>query len=269
MTVSKIADQQYLSTEQYRDASNLNVRIQLHARFSANTYGWHRWVFDQLDLRSPCRVLELGCGPGWLWRENAQRIPEAWNVTLSDFSPGMLDEARRHLADVSHPFRFEVVDAQAIPFDDASFDAVIANHMLYHVPDRPKALSEIHRVLRPEGRFYASTNGRAHLQEFDELVGRVEPSAGSREERLKTYFSLENGEAELSRCFVDVTLRRYEDALLVTEAEPLVAFVLSGSVWPIASDRIADFRRLVEREVAERGAIHITKDAGLFIAAKG
>jgi SAM-dependent methyltransferase len=264
--MSKIADQHYLLAEQYRDASNLNARIQLHALFSTNTYGWHRWVFDQFDLPARCRILELGCGPGRLWLENLARIPASWDITLSDFSPGMLDEARRNLSDASHPFRFEVIDAQSIPFEDGHFDAAIANHMLYHVPDRQKALAEIRRVLRPGGRFYASTNGRAHLQEIDELVSRVESPAISREERLKAYFALENGPAEMSRCFVDVRVRRYADALLVTEAEPLVAFVLSGSVWPIRSDRVAAFRQLVERELAERSAIRISKDAGLIEA---
>ena len=62
-------DQEYLKQE-YRDATNLNARIRLHQRFSLNPYGWLRWVFDQLDLPSECRILELGCGPGNLWLEN-------------------------------------------------------------------------------------------------------------------------------------------------------------------------------------------------------
>src|SRR5258706_10720793 len=151
--MSKIADQDYLLNQQYRDASNLNARIQLHVRFSQNTYGWHRWVFDQLKASPQSRVLELGCGPGRLWSENAARIPPGWEITLSDFSPGMIAEAQRNLASAGHSFAFERVDAQSIPFADASFDMVIANHMLYHVPGRPEALAEIPRVLRSGWRF--------------------------------------------------------------------------------------------------------------------
>src|SRR5437867_1062098 len=113
------SDQQYLLTEQYQDATNLTARIRLHARFSTNRYGWTRWLFDQLRLGPDARVLELGCGPGHLWRENMEHIPEGWEVTLTDFSAGMLREAHGNLGG-GRPFRFMVVDAQAIPFPEAS-----------------------------------------------------------------------------------------------------------------------------------------------------
>src|SRR5438128_5363777 len=94
------------------------------------------------------------------------RIPAEWDITLSDFSQGMLDEARQRLRESPHQFVFAVVDAQAIPYPDQVFAAVIANHMLYHVPDRPTALAEIRRVLKPGGHFYASTVGVNHLREL-------------------------------------------------------------------------------------------------------
>jgi len=78
----------------------------------------------------------------------------------------MLEEAQESLHDSLCPFTFAVVDAQAIPYPDAHFDAIIANHMLYHVPDRPKALAEIRRALKPGGHFYASTLGANHLREM-------------------------------------------------------------------------------------------------------
>ena len=71
----------------------------------------------------------------------ASRIPAGWSITLSDFSPGMLDAAWRNLVVTGRAFQFKEIDAQSIPFEDETFDAVIANHMLYHVPDRPKAIA--------------------------------------------------------------------------------------------------------------------------------
>ena len=79
--------------KQYGDLSNLDARVALHARFSTSPIDWQRWVFDQLDLPAEARVLELGSGPGWLWRGNVERIPAGWTVTLSDFSPGMVETA--------------------------------------------------------------------------------------------------------------------------------------------------------------------------------
>lgn len=265
--MSRLSDQQYLLDQQYRDASNLNARIQLHVRFRTNRYGWLRWVFDQFGLPAHSRILELGCGPGRLWLDNLPRIPAGWDITLSDFSPGMLDEAKRNLVGSPHPFQCKVIDAQSIPFDDGQFDAVIANHMLYHVPDRQKALAEIQRVLKPGGRFYAATNGRAHLQEIEDLVHGFYPDAIKWREQMAQSFTLETGAEQLSRWFAHISLRRYEDGLVVTEAGPLVAYVLSGLFGASFSDaQSTQFRHYVEGEIAARGAIRITKDSGLFEA---
>src|SRR5450759_51077 len=95
--MSELTDPTYLVGEQYKDATNLNARIQLHQRFSTNKYDWQRWVFDHLSIPHNGRILEIGCGPGELWHRNRERIPEHWDITLSDLSPGMLREAQHNL----------------------------------------------------------------------------------------------------------------------------------------------------------------------------
>jgi ubiquinone/menaquinone biosynthesis C-methylase UbiE len=84
-------------SRQYRTTSNLNACIQLHQRYSQNKYGWFRWVFDQFDLLENSQILELGSGAGNPWLENLERIPAGWDITLSDFSAGMLAQAQQNL----------------------------------------------------------------------------------------------------------------------------------------------------------------------------
>ena len=267
--MSKHSDQEYLLTSQYNNADKLNARIQLHRRFSTNKYNWSRWVFDHLQTPAQARILEVGCGPAKFWLNNMDRIPVGWDITLSDFSPGMLQEARQNLRNSNRPFAFEVFDVQSIPFDNAHFDAVIANHMLYHVPDRAKALAEIRRVLKPGGHLYAATNGQNHMRELHELLEKFDPDTMARwfSSASLMPFRLENGRTELSPWFSSITLHRYESDLIVTEAEPLVAYVLSMFVTPmITGEKINQFRSFVEQELAAHGPIHITKDTGLFEA---
>src|SRR5207249_3059431 len=152
----------------------------------------HRWVFDRICLPAKARVLELGCGPGTLWRENGERIPADWEITLTDFSPGMVQEARHNLRDVPRNFAFALADAQAIPYPSGSFDAVIANHMLYHVPDRERALSEVQRVLQPGGRLYAATCGQTHLRELHDRVQQAAPDLPPHADLWSATFNLEN-----------------------------------------------------------------------------
>ena len=265
--MSLATNQAHLLKQQYQNASNLNARIALHARFSLNPYGWHRWVFDQFAFPVQCHVLELGCGPGTLWLKNQERIPADWNVTLSDFSVGMVEEAQHNLANVAPSFTFHQIDAQSIPLPDSSLDAVIANHMLYHVPDRSKAFAEVRRVLKPTGTFYAATNGRDHLREISQMQERfdIPDTIGTHIDE----FCLENGAEQLAPSFDHVTLRRYEDGLRVTEVEPLVAFILSMSDAPSKGDaRIEALQEFVADELTREKAFHISKSTGLFLASK-
>ena len=122
---------------------------------------WPIWVFDRLleELPAHADVLEIGCGPGTLWKKNLERLPSMWRVSLSDLMPGMVNEAHDGLASNAR-FAFREMDAQKLDCPDASYNGVVANHMLYHVPDLPKALSEIHRVLRSAGNCWPRRMGK-------------------------------------------------------------------------------------------------------------
>ena len=95
-------------------------------------------------------VLDLCCGQGSL---TAAMSSAGATVTGLDFSPTMLAIAAKTAPDAS----LHEGDATAMPFRDESFDAVVCNFGIMHIPDQPKALSEISRVLRPDGQFLMAT----------------------------------------------------------------------------------------------------------------
>ncbi len=269
--MSNFSNPDYLKKKQYHNAANLSARIELHQRFSTNSYDWHLWVFDQVDLAPDSRILEVGCGRGDFWAANRHRIPPGWEVALTDLSGGMLDDAKKHLGEDAGRFTFRQMDAQDVPFADTSFDVVFAHAMLYHVPDRPRALAEIQRVLKTGGRLYAATFGDNHLRELGELIERYTPDEVFWKQTKDQSFSLENGGDQLAPFFTDVTVRRQDNALVVTETEPLVAYVLSmiGDAGEMPTDdRVAEFRAHIQKEIDTKGAICISKDGGLFIALK-
>ena len=92
------------------------------------------------------RVLDLCCGHGAM---TAALCARGCDVTGLDFSSEMLAHAARNAPD-AHLIEG---DAQDLPFDDASFDVILSNCGIMHVPDQPRALSEARRVLRPNGTF--------------------------------------------------------------------------------------------------------------------
>ena len=265
--MERIDDQQYMKNEQYKDASNLDARIALHVNFSTNPQGLPRWEFDQyLDLPAAATLLELGTGPASLWPENLDRVPSGWTITLSDLSPGMLDEARQKLGAQAELFTYREIDAQSIPFADDTFDAIIANHMLYHVPDIPRGLAEIRRVLKPGGRLFAVTNGEKHMIELVDLQQTLSISTW-RDTLPILPFNLENGAELLKPHFASVTIRHYEDALDVTDADAIVAYTQSMTESMKDLSNESSLRMLVEQTMQKNnGIFQIQKSTGMFVA---
>src|SRR6266496_1989702 len=266
--MSKFTDPQYLKTDQYRDSTNLDARVIIHQRFSTNPYGWFNWLFDTfLKLPSDAIILELGCGPGYLWKECAKRIPAGWDITLSDLSSGMLDASWRNLVVTGRTFQFKEIDAQSIPYEDESFDAVIANHMLYHVPDRSKALAEIRRILKPSGHLIATTVGESHLMEMMTWMRREKEDLQF--EAFAQPFTLENGLEQLKPFFQNVELIRYSDSLRVTEVEPIIAYIRSSiRTSELSEKQLLNIQRELQHALDSKGFIFIRKDSGLFEAVK-
>lgn len=262
---SRWNDPRYLRRQQYRDAANLNARASLHARFSTNPQGWLRWVFAQLEIRPGDRVLEVGCGSGALWGENRSLVPTGCRITLTDHSLGMVQAARRTLG--NHSVRFGLADAQALPFPNATFDVVIANHMLFHVPDIARALMQVQRLLKVGGALYAATNGPAHMLELEYLINEFDTQTYSPKPPL--HFDLQNGAHQLAPWFSHIELRPYPDSLAVTEAEPLADYVTSMTGLHLdlsTSEKYEAFKAHLQTKLDADGIIRIHKDVGLFIA---
>jgi SAM-dependent methyltransferase len=159
-----------------------------------------------------------------------------------------------------------VADAQELPFDDEAFDVLIANHMLYHLPDPGRAVVEMARVLRPGGTLVAATNGPRHLRELWEV--RSEVFGGPPTSRNTEIFGTVTGRAILGRSFAGVEWREYVDTLRCTVPDDVVAFLTSVSPGEDASpDQLAELRRAMDdRFDAGGGVFTISKETGVFLA---
>ncbi|WP_313637126.1 methyltransferase domain-containing protein [Paenibacillus sp.] len=251
--------------EQYRNASRLQSRIHLYDRFCTNPHGWHKWVFDQLGQEPDVHLLELGCGDGSLWLCNADRIPKSWRITLTDVSEGMLEEARSRLKGLPQ-FKFLLVDAQEIPFHDGQFDKVIANNMLYHVQNIQRAIQEIHRVIKQDGHFYATTMSLRHLQEVEQLGTSYDPGMEVLD-RVIENFHLNNAAGLLSPFFREVEPFIYEDSLRFTEVEPLIDYMISTPMnarLRLQGHVLDRFRAYVEEILKREGALLVTKENCMY-----
>jgi ubiquinone/menaquinone biosynthesis C-methylase UbiE len=254
-------------SQQYKDDKNLSVRLGLHQKYSTNKYGYTNWLFDFYDFFEGCNVLELGCGNGNMWNDKIQRLPAGSKLILSDLSNGMreiVSEKFKAYPNVST----EIVDIQNIQYPDNSFDMIIANSMLYHIPNLEKAIAEVYRVLKPGGKFYATTVGVNGMQEY--LHAKFKEFNPKINAFSKPFpFNLQNGRDILGRSFKNIEMHEYEDSLEITETSDLIDWILSSMLMSrINESELEGLDAFFEGCKDERGIIKIPKEAGMFIAVK-
>jgi SAM-dependent methyltransferase len=197
---------------QYAREDNLRARQRMYEEVSGPQP--HDVLWQTLVEWKPRRVLEVGGGPG----EFAERMQKELGAEVSflDISPRMVELARERGVDA------QLGDVQSLPFEDGSFDTVVAAWMLYHVPDLDLGLAEIARVLRPGGALIAITNSLLHLSEFRELIAYPDT--------LRETFNRENGEELLGKHFAEVERLDLELEVTVRDREALVDYQQSTSV---------------------------------------
>lgn len=262
--------------EQYQNGKNIDARIALHSRFSQNPESWFRWIYENMGLTAGMNVLELGCGNGMFWCENADRIPTDAHILLTDISTGMIEDTKANLSRVHVPagkgqnIHCQVMDCHEIDVREHSMDIVLANFLLFYVGDLDRVLGEIHRIIKADGTFICATYGENHMKEVQELVQEFHPKIRLSGVRLYENFGLENGEEKLRRFFQHVRRVDYQDFLKVTEPQVLMDYILSchGNQREYLVPAYDEFQIFLEKKFAGKGYIEITKQAGIFIASQ-
>lgn len=247
--------------KQYRTDKNLATRINLHDKYSVNQQGFGRWIDSHYDFKPGMRILELGCGNGSMWPQTIASLPIDCELILSDFSQGMLDAAKARIGERSG-LSYRQINIMDIPFETGSIDVVIANMMLYHVPDIDCALSEVRRVLKTGGVFYCATYGEKSIMTWLNDVF----SGFDIDIHMNTAFTLQNGGDMLRKHFESVMRFDYPDAFEITNTDDLVNYVLSMT----AMANLSKLPRQTVYDVLESkkvgSVIHIPKEYGMFIS---
>lgn len=258
---------------QYDSDQHLRLRQLTHQQYTVPAVDFPRWVLERAAWRGDERVLDVGAGAPAYYQTLKALVPQA-SYTAFDLSMGMLEK---------HPAIKRVGgDAQALPFEDASFDVVLANHMLFHVPEIARAIIEIHRILKPDGVLIAATNSIGSMPEIQALFRRAIMLLGTPGRTAYTQppppshtsFSLENGTVQLARSFYAVVRHDLPGALIFDRPEPILAFIdswrslrepnLPAEIqW---DDLMQLMRDQIVRVINHFGELSVSKLSGAFVA---
>jgi SAM-dependent methyltransferase len=187
------------------------------------------------------------------------------------YSSVYISQAQRNIPEKQN-ITFREMDIQATHLEDSLFDIVIANHMLYHVPNIETALKEVQRILKPNGIFYAATNGNSHMKEIYLFVKEFDSSLPFIKPVNSKHFGLENGEKVLRNSFKRVQLLKYESNLRVTNVQDLADYIFSidtgfGDALN-KQGRYDQFISFLESKKNAQGYIHISKDSGMYVVSE-
>jgi len=260
-------DPSFLRSVQYADPSNCEARQSIYA-YQQPRLRIHDWALDLGDLAGDETVLDVGCGNG-SYLAALQRRGHRGLVVGMDFSAGMLRSVRASDRDGPQP----VVqgDAAALPFASGSVDVALAMHMLYHVPDRARALLELRRVVSREGVLLVVLNGSQHSAELRALVRRWFAETGARAVPPRQSLDADAGESLLSRYFSVARHDAPAAQLVMSEPRPVVEYVRSMSFirpGPEAGDEealLAFVAEAVSSSIAAEGAFRITTASSCLV----
>ena len=248
---------------QYGTTERLERRGSLHDRYS--NVPWFAWVAERMDLPPDAKVLDVGAGAGWFWRAAGNRLPNGLHLTLSDRSPGMVEAARENVNPA--PFAslgFAVADALALPFPDATFDAVVAMHMLYHVADPEAGITEMRRVLRPGGTLFVTANGAEDLGALHDLL--VETFGPRGADPVRSLLTLDGAE-ELLADFGTVERHDLSQTYRIDDIDAALAYLTSfppgDGADEAARSRLAKCAR---RAFEPQGVLPAVRETGLLVA---
>lgn len=257
--------ERYLRDVQYARPDNLNARLLLHAKYSTSPTGWFDWLHQQFSWSGVHDALDVGCGTGVFWSTLPRPLSDV-RLVLADISRPMIElasvAAKRRVTEV----RGVEADVQSLPFEDSSFDVVVANHMLYHASDLDAAVGEIRRVLRSRGLLVASTIGPSHLAELVEIERAI--FAAPHKRALGDAFGPLSGFAPLEHHFNSIEWRTFEDHLRCTDVEDVLAYLTSTPPGANATpEQLKALREEIQRRMdSGRGVLEVTKEGGVFLA---
>lgn len=256
---------------------DLAVRIDIHSKFGAKNID--AWMLDLIKLQPNNVILDVGCGSGKQCFSYYDNLNGKATITGGDVSEELLNQAREEDNNRKSGMKFTHLDFNKnFPFDGDSFDFVSCCFAIYYAENVPFTIGEIHRVIKPGGRFFTTGPMPQNKQLFYDIIreatGKQIPlMPGS--SRFSTEF-----QSTIKSIFSKVELHLFENPLVFETVEPYIDYTRASmsedrKLWGSFFNTKDDFEKIMNQitEVAKRrldteGKLVMTKVVGGILATK-
>ena len=256
---------------------DLAKRIDIHSRFGSKDID--AWMLEVLNLQPGIKILDVGCGSGKQCFSFYQHLNGNAEITGTDVSESLLDDARAKNKAFNNAVDFANLDFN-LPFDLPSdhFDLVSACFTIYYAQDIPFTLAEMHRVLKPGGRFFSTgpmpTNKQVFYDIIREATGKpIPPMPGSSRYASEIYGTMQ-------KLFSKTEQHIFENPLTFESADPFMVYTRASMsedrrLWNSLFETHEEFEvvmsqieAVAKKRIETECSIVMTKVVGGFIATK-
>ncbi len=264
----------------FGDATPLSIQQLTQNRYRRNPTTMVDHILDVIDLSGTERLLDVGCGNGFILRDVASRMRAGGSITAIDIAPGMLEAAKENVNFQWAPIEWIVGDARELgSLVDGVFDVVMANYIFHYIPDPLPLCKAFRAVTAASGKTIVTVEGLDSMHEMYQVhldalraVGASESLIDGLPHGRRGSLSTHNGAQLLRSAFGSVTEYPYTDALVFDNVAAFMEFYAAGHRYcgalPLLEGRVeADFFDRLAKEVSERVGRIISND-GVFLLQK-
>jgi ubiquinone/menaquinone biosynthesis C-methylase UbiE len=263
---------------EYQETSNdLLARIDIHKKYGSRDID--QWMLHLLNPQKGSAILDVGCGSGKQCFLFYKALEGDAVITGGDMNQELLDKARQENAKIGN--RIKLIDLnfnQPFPSYDNEFDLVTSCFAIYYSEDISFTISELHRVVKPGGRFFTTGPMPENKRLFYEIIHEatqkpIPPMPGSSRYSSSIYNAIQDK-------FTKVEIHIFENPLVFEDVEPFLAYTRASlsedrRLWKSLFEDSGGFEYVIQqinkvatRRISQEGKLVMTKVVGGFIATK-
>lgn len=252
-------------SEQFDNDTILNERIEL-TKLGNNSLSISDWLSTVYQFSPKDFVLEVGCGNGHSLPDLMKTFPPSAKMLCTDNQIGMINSAKARMQDETR-IEFELADIYQLPYQNARFDVVLSHYMFYLLSDKPLAIQEIIRVLKPNGWLGMLVFGKQARRVLFEMAHEIDSHIPV-EGKCADTFHHEIAEQFLKQYFSTVETFKFTDELQIQDPDLTVNFITNHPfiIQNKSRDDFSDqFRQKINEQIELHNVFKVNADSYLFI----